>query len=397
MVFADKDEEYPNNPPFANYVASDVSAFDQGARTSAPWTDLPRVHTNEKWTCLCHSIFDMNKQQKISGARCARAANMCDFAHSFKTALRAPAGYKLNDPMPEGTPGYLTKFSADDWGSGHVDNPTFNFSFEETFPTKATRFMKEIVEGSARNPWARTERGTVIHPEWLGIRAKLCYHFSLKDSKCSQWMNCHFLHVKPAAVQREMKKYGCQCGRGGRVCGHQGCKYAHFVKDLIYPDEFELPGYHGSEVMRELFFSLSGIDESFQIAQQHIADTFMKHHDRLCPDEWCSNPECPKGVHLLPSAWCDNAFGSLSGEPPKMPGYFKKKNVAAALGVPKAKTSAAPWARPRVEAGNAAAAHGATEAERGAAPREEETTAASCCCLQGLCLLLAPSLLRVAF
>ncbi|CAE8741321.1 unnamed protein product, partial [Polarella glacialis] len=308
----EKDEEYPNNPPFANYVASNV--------------------------------------------------NMCDFAHSFKTALRAPAGYKLNDPMPEGTPGYLTKFSADDWGSGHVDNPTFNFSFEETFPTKATRFMKEIVEGSARNPWARRiDEGTVSHPEWLGTRAKLCYHFSLKDSKCSHWMNCLFLHVKPAAVQREMKKYGCKCGRGGRVCGHQGCKYAHFVKDLIYPDKFELPGYHGSEVMRELFFSLSGIDESFQIAQQHIADTFMKHHDRLCPDEWCSNPECPKGVHLLPSAWCDKAFDSLSGEPPKRPGYFKKKNVAAALGVPKAKTSAAPRARPRVEAGNAAAAHAGGE------------------------------------
>eukprot|EP00438_Fugacium_kawagutii_P022854 Skav220538 [mRNA] locus=scaffold1683:53028:56958:- [translate_table: standard] len=330
QVMAEKDIEYPDIPPFAQREQRETSG------KGVPWGDLPRITVTEINTCLCQNLFDMTRQQPIKKAKCPHG-HSCTFAHSFRKDLRAPMGawesmpgkqvqgYKLNSPMPEGAPKYLTRFEADDWGSNHANNPIFEFAFEETYPTKCTRFMEMIVAGKEKNPWLiKHGPRPPVHPPWSATQGRLCYHWTLKDNKCSHWMNCNFLHVRPEALQREFKRHGCRC-RNGRPCQYKGCMFAHRPIELRYPDEFTTSGFPENQDMKTIVFvSSTGIEETFEISKVYLADTFSKDYGRLCQDQWCVDAECRKGVHLLPGAWMEKAFRDLSGQEPAPPDYFKR-------------------------------------------------------------------------
>ncbi|CAE8628653.1 unnamed protein product, partial [Polarella glacialis] len=183
---------------------------------------------------------------------------------------------------------------------------SFPSSSKETFPTKATRFVKELIEGKIINSKYRQD-GEILY-------GKMCYNYTFYG-RCNKWQNCDFI------------QYRCKCGTDGCTCQFAKCKYAHRTFDLVFPPEFIMSAYPNCKETIELnFFNKdSQQDERFTILKEHIASTPMSYLCTLCPHPWCNDAQCPFGVHLCQTAWLHDEAAFKEGSHPVVPDYFRKK------------------------------------------------------------------------
>jgi len=284
---------------------------------------------------LCLNLFD--KQMRPTLCKCPYGSKKCDYVHKL-SKLKAPDDYKQNSPLPSGTAVNLQHFECHDWGSGHADRPVLKFAFEDTFPTKATTFVKKLVAGEFK---------AHLPGENQAMWASVCYNFSFYG-KCSYWGNCSFLHVEESAANREFSKHRCMCGTNGGICGYRKCKYPHRPAELWFPEEFVTPAFPRSSIPRGLnFYNPDTKQESTcSISEAHIASTPERNARWLCSNQWCNDEGCRLGAHLCPTAWFNGGVAFTSDAKPKMPPMFMKRygNSARQAPVPRASAWAVPAA-----------------------------------------------------
>jgi serine/threonine protein kinase len=341
MHLVDQDEEFPNIPPLNRFRALG------GGGVPPAWKDMPLKDTVED-TRLCDKIYDKDnnwrKRPNPRKIQLCSYGSACRFAHNWKSKLRVPFGYTLNSQPVTDLP---MKFEATDWGSGHADAPRFTFAIHETYPTKPTRFLLDVCVPGGETLQKYVHENTIQQKmvpkgNWTYIGGlSLCYHFTFKDLKCPYWFNCEFLHVTPAALDREFKQYRCKCGQNDGLCRYAStCKYVHNLRDLRHPEEFLQSGFPGLETLRHLLFlDETGAENAISVPAKYIAETFRKDSSMLCSDPWCCYKTCGHGVHLIPDTWIDEAF--VGDKPPAPPVYFQNRIRtirAKSKATPKAKT-----------------------------------------------------------
>jgi len=286
---------------------------------------------------LCLKVFNEHMRPIIN--KCPLGSKKCDYVHKL-SKLKTPDGYCPNDPLPAGTATNLQCFECHDWGSGHADRPVFNFAFEETFPTKATTFVKKLAVGELKKHML-AENQTL----W----ASVCYNFNFYG-KCSYWGNCDFLHVTEEAAAREFSKHRCKCGTNGGICRFSKCKYPHSPNQLWIPEEFETSAYEKSKNLRTLTFYDPDTkqDSTCTVSEEYIAKTPERNKRCLCSDSWCNDDGCRLGVHLCPEAWFNGGIAFTTNQKPALPLIFSKKYRQKSL---PARAKARPpranaWAKP---------------------------------------------------
>lgn len=247
----------------------------------------------------------------------------CTFAHSIRK-MQAPGGYQKNQPLPPDAPKNLAVFHCRDWGSGHLENPLFEFPFESTFPTKITRHILQIM----------TARGDCMDksaaPKEQPFHTILCHSFTFYR-KCTYWQNCNYLHVDSAVIKERCQRYKCQVNGSSACCKFKKCPYAHSKRGLTLPTMMNEPAFDGpdGECLRHLTLATENevcVISQFDIKQKYIANTGGRNAQCMCNQGWCTTTDeahCVS-VHLLPAAWIDGAFENLKGVKPPVPTYFQK-------------------------------------------------------------------------
>ena len=253
----DPAEEFPNLPPFKRRV---------GGSGRPPFWFHIKPETLPPPAMLCNKVFDWDGGGGFPKLRPDRHRDRnerihCSYVHKWKKLRHSV--YERNR-LPPDAPAHLRTFRAGDWGTGHGEAPQFEFAFEDTYPTKATRAIEMMVCKPEKwqefiEPLLRDY--TVLKMElpnesWTAVGTQLCYHFSMKEEKCPHWQNCIFLHVDSKRLKEKFKQFRCMCGPNDGLCkyGKFGtCFYAHRQSELTVPPELLSSAYPGA---KEIWFAV---------------------------------------------------------------------------------------------------------------------------------------------